>query len=80
MKNIPILQVDSNVPLPGESAKRGPEPKYPLAGMEIGDSFLFPKGQRGSVQTRASQVSKQTGYKFTVRVVDKDNCRIWRKA
>ena len=70
-KQIPVVSIDTSVPIPERAI-------YPLAQLEVGDSFLFPADKRGSVQTRASKVKRDTGREFVVRKINKDECRIWR--
>lgn len=73
MRNIPIYQVDSGVPIPQERLEQ-----LPLEKLEVGESFLFPLAKRRSVQTVASRMKKEKGKEFTVRKMDENNARIWR--
>lgn len=67
-------KIDKGVPLP--------EPKglelYPLAELEVGDSIKFPIGLRKLVSPWAAKKKAKTGQEYTVRMVNRKECRIWR--
>lgn len=71
MSKIPIVTIDSGVPTPARA-------HYPIEQLKVGESFLFPANKRASVQARASRIKADTGREYTVKKMDKDNCRIWR--
>lgn len=75
-KKIDVTTIDTGVPLPPE--RRSTLGDYPINKLEVNESILFPREDRDRVQISASQLKKRTGRVFTVRVMDKDNCRIWR--
>lgn len=55
---------------------------YPLASMEVGDSFFVPQvdgkpKNGGSLRPSACHATKKLGFKFTVRAVD-GGFRCWR--
>ena len=52
-----------------------PKSKYPLASMEVGDSFECTKKDRLRVAAAVINYTKKHGGKFTVRV---DTVRCWR--
>jgi hypothetical protein len=71
------MNIDKNVPLP-ERAMQARDRKYRWRSMEIGDSFLFPKGfAYKSGRAAAAKAGKRTGQQFITRVI---NCRlrVWR--
>ena len=76
VNHIPVYNIDSSVPAPPE--RHGVLATYPINKLEVGDSILFPRTDRDRVQISASQLKKRTGKNFTVRIMDKENCRIWR--
>ena len=72
-KNKPVF-IDSDVPIPPQSQT------LPIAGLTVGDSILFTRDQLSKVQVHASRLKRDKGMEFTVRVVDQNNCRVWRVA
>lgn len=50
---------------------------YPVEKLGIGDSFGVPKNKRSSLQGTAYRISRKTGRRFTVRIVEGE-ARIWR--
>jgi hypothetical protein len=75
-KNIEVLTVDSNVPLPSGRA----EPmELPLSTLEVGESFGgIPVDRRNSVATRMTRVGKKENKKFTLRLQPDNTIRVWR--
>ena len=71
--NIEVSQIDSGIPIPEERLS-----KLPLNVLKVGESFVFSRAKRASVQTQASKIKADTGKVFTIRVIDENNCRIWR--
>ena len=71
---------------------RGPEPLYPFAQMEVGDSFDAPDDmgayKNGSSKRQNAISSSARGYakkhaseaKFTTRKIDENTIRCWRVA
>ena len=66
------FEIEKGIPLPS------PHSKYPLAGMEIGDSFFVP-GMRITDLSSSLAYQKQFGKKFVSRTVN-GGVRIWRKS
>ncbi len=75
-QEIPVFSIDSGVPVPPERISVFGQ--YPINKLEVGESILFPRTDRDRVQVSASQLKKRTGKTFTVRVMDSENCRVWR--
>lgn len=68
-----MIAIDKDIPLPQARSRNA---KYPLANMQVGDSFLLPEGKsnaRVAVYGRA----KKLGVKVTVRQTT-DGLRVWR--
>lgn len=78
MTSIPVQRIDTDIPMPGGRARPGPEPKYPLMSLEVGDSFSFPYDKRKTVQTRTYQIKRDTGREFAIRKADNNTARVWR--
>lgn len=74
-KNIPVFQIDRDVPVPDIKDRAEP---IPLSTLEPGESILFPLSRRRTVQTHASRLKTTTGKVFTIKKVDNNNARIWR--
>ena len=75
-KKIPVISLDSTVPVP----KEYPQAKYPFGSMEVGDSFVVPNELRQRVAGAASQYTRRSDYKikFTTRSMGDGTVRIWR--
>lgn len=72
--NIPVkYEMETGVEVPV-----GRLGSIPLQQMEVGGSFVFPKGKRQSVSAKASKLKKARGMEYTVRTLDEKNCRVWR--
>lgn len=75
------FDIEKGVPLP-EPPQRGRKgSKYPLADMQVGDSFLVPtmkpEERRQSLYQLVNTKGRAMGRKFVVRVADK-GVRVWR--
>jgi len=68
------IKIEKNIPIP--AARAGRASKYPLADMEVGDSFSFPASRLTSVASMVHQCSKKTNAKFTMRGGEINRC--WR--
>lgn len=68
------IKVDKGVNIP-EPQKR--DLKYPIASMDVGDSFKFPIDKYASVNALVRRFQKISGHSFTLR---KSECRCWRTA
>ena len=69
---IPVsYEIEDEVPVPVRATP------IPLKDLEVGQSFVFPLRERPKVQTYASRYN-EIGKRFTVKKIDKDNCRVWR--
>lgn len=88
-----MYEIEKNIAIPNQEyrgRKRG-ESKYPIAKMEVGDSFLIPakKGARGKICAMSTaygavatakkwmKAAGDTTREFTVRTVE-GGARIWR--
>lgn len=76
-----------NVPLPQDSSRynaprsRGRKPKYPLADMQIGDSFVVNDAETLSVRGCIQDFrSNNRGREFATRRLGDGTTRIWRTA
>lgn len=64
-----MIAIDKGIPAP--VCRNRWNPKYPWAGMEVGDSFLADDGtDLGSLRSQASRVGKLAGKSFAVRNTD----------
>lgn len=70
-----MFLIEEDVPIPEDK----PSFTAQIIGLNVGESFMFPKSNRPSVQSIASKVKAASKKEFVVRIVDADNCRIWRK-
>ena len=73
MREIPVISIDSGVPVPEGAGQR-----FPVDKLEVGESILFPLVKRKSVSSIANRLKRQTGKKFTVKKMDDKHARIWR--
>lgn len=72
-----IVRIDKNVPMP-QPAPRGRPNRYPWKNMEVGDSFLFPKGiALAACRTMAWDAGRKLKRKFSVMKTS-DGTRCWR--
>ena len=69
------FQIEKGVPIPGAGRSAA---KYPLAEMEVGDSF-FTDVERDRIYTAVSYFGYRNNKKFSVRKVD-GGFRVWRTA
>ncbi len=67
--------IESNIPVPGYGMG-----KTPLSYMNVGDSFVAPIANRGSIASTMSRLKKKHGKVYTSRSIDENNMRIWRVA
>ena len=67
-----MVKIDKGIPVPKETRKR--KPKYPLAVMDIGDSFFTDKNIKGLV----SRFAKADGAKKFVVRQEGEGIRVWR--
>ena len=81
-KIVPITKnsvgpIESHVPIP-RMAKGGRKIKYPVADLEVGDSFSVPIGMIGSLRSVVSRYAyNNPKRKFTTRT-EGDRVRVWR--
>lgn len=68
-----IYPIESGIVL----SRRRDSTKYPLASLEVGDSFLVPGAVARRLATAASQAGKRLGRKFATRKVE-GGVRVWR--
>ena len=82
-KIVPITKnsvgpIESHVPIPLKSSKGGRKIKYPVADLEVGDSFTVPIGMIGSLRSVVSRYAyNNPKRKFTTRT-EGDRVRVWR--
>lgn len=70
---MPKVKIDKGVPLPDHHLQ-----VYPFKDMQVGDSFLLPKGiSSASVRTQASRNGRELGRTFSVRKTP-EGFRCWR--
>ena len=72
-----VITIENNIPLPTR-ANKDRAPKYPIAELEVGESFWVPIA-KASLYSHALRVGKATERKFIVRA-EGEGARIWRKA
>ena len=74
-----MYQIEPNIPLPLQATTGQRASKYPLAEMELGDSFLFPAHQLKSVRSTCSSWLARWRPEFGVRVADQGDgtARLW---
>lgn len=78
---IEVTAIERDVPIPPVGKAPGGKPRvFPVAELEVGESFEFPIEKRPTVQSSASHVKRDTGREFTVRKIDDVTGRIWRTA
>lgn len=75
------IKIDKNIPIP-PADRRGlatsRTTKYPFRKMQIGESFLFPKGTKVSnARSAAQQTARRSNMKFSVRQIE-EGIRCWR--
>lgn len=77
-----MIKIDKGVPLP--ERKKGPTPRYPLAELEVGDSFgveaqdlIDQQRVRSSLYGAIRTVGRRTGHEFVMRTVT-GGIRVWR--
>lgn len=74
---IPVYTVDTGVPIPED--RYGAGITTLMNNLNVGESFLFPISNRPTAQSYASFLKKTEHKVFTIRKVDNDNARVWRK-
>lgn len=65
-----MIKIDKNVPLPEAC-------KYPVAQLEVGDSFWVERNKRNSVMAVAQKIGRRTNKRFISRK-DGEGFRFWR--
>lgn len=76
MKNVPVLQIDTAVPLPSDS--RPTRQQIPVHQLEPGESILFPSNKRQAVANMATRLKQAEGKVFVVKKMDDKHHRVWR--
>lgn len=81
-----MIEIENDIPVPSKCVKRARRAKYPVAELEIGQSFFVtvPPGKtncqlQNALSGSAHYITKKTGRRFTSRVVE-GGVRIWRIA
>ena len=75
-----MARIDKGIPIPPARGGVGAHKtgrKWPFAELGIGDSFLMPGVKASVASANGNNVARETGRKFTVRVVD-GGTRVWR--
>jgi hypothetical protein len=76
-----MIEIESGIPLPLEA--QGRKIKYPIATLQVGQSFLAacaPEDSRkliSSVSTLCVRHTKKTGRRYTCRTIE-GGVRVWR--
>jgi len=70
-------EIDNDKPLPG---KRGKNPKYPFAQLEVGQSFTARAEPPSRLRTASLYWHRKLGWKFTVRKLEGGltGATVWR--
>lgn len=76
MTKIDVYKIDKDVPVPEPIDPVGN--RVPIDSLDVGDSILFPLEERPKVQVYASRLKKEKNKEFTVRLINPNECRIWR--
>ncbi len=75
------IKIEKGVPLSGTNG--GPKPRYPLAHMEVGDSFFVDAHDEKKIRNAVGNINRSIATrdkKFTVRKQDDGSIRCWRTA
>ncbi len=78
-----MIEIESGIPLPPEA--RGRKIKYPIAALQVGQSFLAACASEDSrkliisVSSLCTRHTKKTGRRYTCRGVE-GGVRVWRLA
>ena len=72
---INVYKVEKDVPIPEPKKRSG---VVPLSSLGVGESVEFPANLRRNVASSASRIKRKEGKDFTIRIVDEENCRVWR--
>jgi hypothetical protein len=68
------LKIDKGTPVPSQVLARNGLTAL-LRGMDVGDSFLYPKVKRTNLHPLFQRIA---GSKFATRSADETNVRVWR--
>jgi hypothetical protein len=69
------IQIEKNIPMPGNPGSPAASVLQTLRNMEVGDSFVYPLQKRNGFFAIAARVP---GAKFKTRTVAKGEMRVWR--
>lgn len=78
--NSEVFTIDAGIP-PQAKIRPGAIDRYPLAALEVGDSFAFPESLRKKIGIAAAQLAKRagpSGPRFTIRRISDTEARCWR--
>lgn len=67
--------IEKGIPIPDITTR---EAKYPFRDMGVGDSFLAPKHQAGTIRAAAAYYRRRHHLKFLIKHVESDQVRVWR--
>ena len=76
MKKVDVFEVEQGVPIPKVSQRTSGI--VPIGLLEVGDSIVFSAKLRPRVASYASQLKRRKGLEYTIRLIDPENCRVWR--
>lgn len=74
-----MIKIDKGIPVPKLGGSR--PSKYPFSQMAVGDSFFCSGSSQSNLSTRARQVGRGMGGKFSVRKAVENGVagfRVWR--
>lgn len=83
------IAIEKGIPMPGYDGRQQkphnqpPKTIYPLADMEVGDSFVVPVRKKRSVRSVVCKFKNYFGNEhkdFTTRQVENNMVRVWRIA
>lgn len=69
--------IEKDIPVPAKK-HAGRARTYPFDRMEVGDSIFVNSGKGVSASRAAYLYGKKNGMRFTARLDDEKNARIWR--
>jgi len=78
MQQPTIVPVENGIPLPPR--RRHAATKYPLAEMEVGQSFKVDVDKLSSIRVLICRQQKATSKRFAYRTISKRQIRVWRTA
>lgn len=73
------IEIEKDIPIP-ESNTAGRPAKYPLARMEVGDSFVvdLETNKYQSIKSAIHASANRQGIKACIRTINDNQVRVWR--